>query len=170
MSAYLPINLKRFRAPGLSIFSAGEYKLVTGTEVHEAQFIALKDGAITKDSNDFNKIWVDQYGDTSSITGALGITINRRDDVDTSDVRYAGMGPYRRDLTILHKGTYSLYFYSGLVKTQSEFGMRIAPHPSGFVDWRTGLACVGTVIQPGVGTGNWVECEIDCRKTEVSYI
>lgn len=142
----------------------GEFKLHTGESVRIYRPVCLHtDG---QDADDM-KYWCKGYDDFTSVSGCVGVTVESRFksnyfDYDIHPI-VAGIGGFAPDLGLaIHGGPIPLKNWGAAV---SVIGTVVAPHPSGFTDFETGMARLGTVKEHGIQTGEMCRVWLDPQVT-----
>lgn len=156
---------------GHTTISNGAFKGVTGSAFYLYLPLQITGSAPIRDSTDGNKTWIEPYNDTNHAKDCLGVGWYNKAAKPSDEEALLGAGQSwrRRDISILHEGVVPMIFVSGATKSKTEYGMRIAPDQSGFIEWGTGMANMGFVLDPGVGTGEQCRVRVWTYKPEVDY-
>lgn len=142
------------------------YKAMTTAKIQYTCPVTFTGAAPIYDTTDFNKVFVVPYDDaTAKSKTCLGIALRNLDAYAAlgDTVRYAGMGPYARDISLLQFGPHDMLFVNGSGAVLTTYiGMPICANVSGF-DIATGAnGIIGRVIEPGVGTGFIAKVFLNC--------
>jgi len=148
---------------GPNLYSMGYYKVPTTKVARISCPLSISGASFGYDTNDQNKVSVELYTDANHVKPALGISLRNLDAYAAigEGMRYAGTGPYARDITIQVMGPAGMIFVSGSSRSKTIAGMPIAPDASGFCEWVPGMFLLGKVIEPGVSTGMMCKVFID---------
>ena len=166
MSQYSARGIAGWEFP--PVISYGAFKAATGETIYLSKPVMLTGD---RDADDGHKYLVKMYDDAASASGTIGISYQNRDpySVSETDRDTAGRGGIRRDLAVMHEGIHDVWYTGSTVTT---FGMRLAPHPDGCIEWQTGLAFLGWALEPGV-TGatedSFVRVRIQAYEPENGY-
>jgi hypothetical protein len=123
------------------IMSRGEFKLVTGSSVFIGQPLY---NSRKIDTSDANKRWAEPYADTNGISGILGFAKHAVYSTSYTYNYLPGLTDMRRDIAYYVEGTIQLP-YCGTTNPLLP-GSPVAPHPSGFQEWKPGMFCMGTLL------------------------
>jgi hypothetical protein len=167
MTDYSATNEQYFNTLN-NVFSQ-DYMLVTGDSTHIGFPVALYLNGITHESFQ-NKIWIENYVDTASLTGCMGVAWRNVPVSGDTNASFLGINPNRRDLSVLIQGEATMEFISGLVHTETRQGMLVAPYASGFVDWRTGMAILGKCLRSGAHTGMRTQIFVNPQESETAHV
>jgi hypothetical protein len=149
MSTYTPDG---YQLEGPVVMSNGEFKLRENMSGYKG--CPLADYG-TADSDDHNKRWCSNYGDTNGVSGVIGFPMENKYASGSADVERVGMGGRRRDIAMFHAGGIESP-YQGTTNPLPAL-RPIAPHPRGFQEWAPGMFLMGHTL-----TYAWTG-EADCK-------
>lgn len=143
----------------------GEFKLDSGYSIRVYSPVKLG----TQDTDEeSNKYWVLPYDDFDGKVKTIGIVMENRFktgyiDYDIYSIA-EGIGGYAPDIKLaLHGGPIPMLNFGA---SGSEINEWVAPHPSGFQDWVSGMSIIGKVMEQGAPTGEQCLIYVDIKSSD----
>jgi len=130
-------------------FTYGSYVMQSG----QWALIGRPVKASTEKESGTNKMVVVNYTDLSGIEQALGLPYKTKAASGTVDNDRMGLGHFRRDIRLYLEAIHDLYYVQGTNPLPAQ--AKIAPHPSGFQEWKPGMAEYGFSLEHAIYTGTY---------------
>jgi len=153
------------------LISRGRYRAATGVEILPLLPLEKMPG-LDRDSNNNYQYLVRNVTATGNVTGCVGVSLQYKANTTSTGTLTtpAGKGAYRREIRVLQFGPIDMLFSTGQLRQTGYLGDWVAPHPSGFMLWNTGLQKMGYLLDDYVVKGEFAKVFIDLSREPFALV
>ena len=164
-------------------FSRGQYYMKSGEAINFYNCVQYSGGVAARTYGGVGrqgKIEVLQYADATGVEPCPGIVWESVIDETAAVTQISAGYNVAREISTMRKGFLYMVYNEGVGSTTTPYyGMKIAPHPSGFQQWKTGMFLLGKFADEANTNGvdfstpehpslRTYRVEIDVSESEVS--
>jgi len=165
-------NARGYEQQKYNIYTRGEYAVRPDTQVNIgiplAPYTGIDNSGTAFSTGLDTKVWVKPYSDGTSVEKALGVSPRNWFESGNTNNDRAGMAGDRAEFGFVIDGVLDMRYASGN-SNRTTAGQWIAPHPSGYVMYKTGMAYLGYILEPGRVTGQFTRVKIEPKYSTEDY-